>query len=163
MPKDLGPRPSYHPENITPETQALYDKALVWDMTLPWVEGYADEDVTLPRFKSAGIDLVSLTVNDFPGSIRGTTLQIAWVKNQIRKFGKMRLISTVNDIVEAKADGDLALTLNLQETNPLERSLDMVEVYYNLGVRHMLLAYNQKNFVGDGCADDTNAGLSLFT
>ena len=162
MPKDLGPRPSYHPENISPKTQALYEKALVWDMTLPWVEGYADEDVTLPRFKSAGIDLVSLTVNDFPGSIRGTTLQIAWVKNQIRKFGKMRLISTVNDIVEAKADGDLALTLNLQETNPLERSLDMVEVYYNLGVRHMLLAYNQKNFVGDGCADDTNAGLSLF-
>ena len=162
MLRDPGPRPFYEAKNIQPETRSLYDDSLVWDMTLPWVEGYADEDVTLPRFKTAGIDLVSLTVNDFPGSIRGTTKQIAWVKNQVRTYGNMRLISNPDDIISAKASGELALTLNLQETNPLERSLDMVQIYYDLGVRHMLLAYNQKNFVGDGCADDTDAGLSLF-
>jgi len=162
MLKDLGPRPYYEAKNIEPETRSLYEESLVWDMTLPWVEGYADEEVTLPRFKSAGIDLVSLTVNDFPGSIRGTTNQISWVKSQTKKHGSMRLISNADDIVAAKESGELALTLNLQETNPLERSLDMVQIYYDLGVRHMLLAYNQKNFVGDGCAENTNAGLSLF-
>lgn len=38
----------------------------------------------------------------------------------------------------------------------------MVEVYYKLGVRHALLAYNQKNSVGDGCHERTNAGLSRY-
>ena len=159
---DPGPRPSYTPENIDENTRELFEKSLVWDMTLPWVEGYADENVTLPRFKAAGIDLISLTVNDFPGSIRGTMKQIAWVKDQIKRSDNMTLIATVDDIVAAKRSEQLALTLNLQETNPLERSLDMVQVYYDVGVRHMLLAYNQKNFVGDGCADDTDAGLSRF-
>ena len=56
----------------------------------------------------------------------------------------------------------LALTFNLQETNPLDGNLDMIDVYYELGVRHMLLAYNQKNRVGDGCAERTDSGLSRF-
>ena len=105
MLRDPGPRPSYEAKNIEPATRSLFDDSLVWEMTLPWVEGYADEDVTLPRFKTAGIDLVSLTVNDFPGSIQGTAKQIAWVKRQVRTYGNMRLISTPDDIMAAKASG----------------------------------------------------------
>ena len=158
-----GPRPSYARGPISERAAALYDAALVWDMTLPWVEGYADEDVTLPRLRAAGIDAVSLTVNDFPGSIGGTVRQIAKVRAHVAaRADQMVLIQTADDIVAAKQAGRLALTLNLQETNPLERSLEMVQAYYDLGVRHMLLAYNQKNFVGDGCAEPTDAGLSRF-
>ncbi len=158
-----GPRPSYAGGTISERAAALYDEALVWDMTLPWVEGYADEDVTLPRFRAAGIDAVSLTVNDFPGSIDGTVRHIAKVRAHVSaRSDQMVLIHGADDIVAAKRERKLALTLNLQETNPLERSLEMIQVYYDLGVRHMLLAYNQKNFVGDGCAEPTDAGLSRF-
>ena len=163
MNEPRGPRPSYTRGPISERAAALYDEALVWDMTLPWVEGYADEDVTLPRFRAAGIDAVSLTVNDFPGSIDGTVRHIAKVKAHLAaRSDQMVLIHGADDIVAAKREGRLALTLNLQETNPLERCLEMVRVYYDLGVRHMLLAYNQKNFVGDGCAEPTDAGLSRF-
>ena len=158
-----GPRPSYERGPISDRAAAIYDAAVVWDMTLPWVEGYADADVTLPRFRAAGIDAISLTVNDFPGSIGGTVRQIAKVKAHVAaRSDQMTMIRTAEDIVAAKREGRLALTLNLQETNPLERSLEMVQAYYDLGVRHMLLAYNQKNFVGDGCAEPTDAGLSRF-
>jgi membrane dipeptidase len=37
-----------------------------------------------------------------------------------------------------------------------------VEVYYQLGVRHALLAYNQKNHVGDGCHEKVDGGISRF-
>jgi len=74
----------------------------------------------------------------------------------------MTLIRTVDDALEARKAGKLALTLNLQETNPLDGEVAMVEIFYQLGVRHMLLAYNQKNRVGDGCAERTDAGLSRF-
>ena len=158
-----GPRPAYECRPVGETARALYDEALVWDMTLLWVEGYADEDITLPRFRAAGVDLISLTVNDFPGSVGGTVRQIAKVKATVAARAEdLVLITSADDVRRAKAAGKLALTLNLQETNPLERSLEMVQVFYDLGVRHMLLAYNQKNYVGDGCAEATDAGLSRF-
>jgi membrane dipeptidase len=40
--------------------------------------------------------------------------------------------------------------------------LNMVSLYYKLGVRALLLCYNQKNSVGDGCHEPGNAGLSSF-
>jgi membrane dipeptidase len=44
----------------------------------------------------------------------------------------------------------------------LEGRLEMVQLYYDLGVRHMLLAYNARNHVGDGCAERTDGGLSRW-
>ena len=142
---------------------ALFEEALVWDMTLPWVEGYEDEDVTLPRFKDAGVDFASLTVNDFPGSLGGTARQIAAVTRHIQERAEtMVLVKSVDEIRQAKKDGRFAFAFNLQETNPLEGEVNFVQTYYDLGVRHMLMAYNQKNQVGDGCAERTDAGLSRF-
>ncbi len=113
-----GPRPTYERRPVSEAASAIYEDALVWDMTLPWVEGYSDVDITLPRFKAAGVDLISLTVNDFPGSIGGSTLQIANVQAHIAaKSNEMVLIRGVQDVRQAKAEGKLALTLNFQETN----------------------------------------------
>jgi len=148
---------------VSEQTIALFEDALVWDMTLPWVVGYTDEDVTLPRFKDAGINFASLTVNDFPGSLGGTVRQIAAVTRHVQERAEtMVLVKSVDDIRRAKKAGKLALAFNLQETNPLEGEVDFIQTYYDLGVRHMLMAYNQKNRVGDGCAERTDAGLSRF-
>ncbi len=145
---------------VSERARELLDDALVWDMTLPWEVDAVDEE-TLPRFKQAGVDVVSLTVNmpTFDATVR----HIAAVHAYIRAHADtMVLIRSADDALEAKQAGKLALTLNLQETNPLDGELAMIDVYYDLGVRHMLLAYNQKNRVGDGCAERTDAGLSRF-
>lgn len=148
---------------ISAEATALHHDALVWDMTLPWEPGLPDWDGTLPRYRAAGVDFVSLTVNDHAGTLAGTMLHIADVMAQIRARGtQIVLAKTVDDIVAAKRDGKLALGFHFQETNPVEGSVELVQVYYDLGVRHMLLAYNRRNRVGDGCAERTDAGLSKF-
>ncbi len=150
-------------ERVSERTTALFEDALVWDMTLPWLPSYADKDVTLPRFRSAGVDFASLTVNDFPGSLGGSVRRIAEVTRHIQdRSDALTLVKSVDDILQAKREGKLALAFNLQETNPLEGEVNFVQTYYDLGVRHMLLAYNQKNLVGDGCSERTDAGLSRF-
>lgn len=148
------------PVTVSDRARALLEDALVWDMTLPWESDALDQS-TLPRFKAAGVDLVSLTVNmpTFDATVR----HIAAVLADIRAHADtMTLIRSVDDVLEARKAGKLGLTLNLQETNPLDGDLAMIDLYYQLGVRHMLLAYNQKNRVGDGCAERTDAGLSRF-
>ncbi len=143
-------------------TRALYDAALVWDNTLPWVEGFTDGE-TLPRFQRAGIDAISLTVNALDGSVVRTVKHIGAIKKYIAdNRATMVQVLSVDDLRRAKAEGKLALMFNLQETDILEGRLEMIQVYYDRGVRHMLLAYNRKNKVGDGCAERTDAGLSRF-
>ena len=147
---------------VREDGRALHDDALVWDMTLPFQPRYADFAL-LDRYRASGFDFVSLTVNDFVNPLAGTLLHLASVRQGIRDRGdEMALVESVADIQAAKEEGKLALGFHFQETNPLEGSLAMIELYYQLGVRHMLLAYNQKNRVGDGCAEPTAAALSRF-
>lgn len=143
-------------------TKELHSDALVWDMTLPYGPGWMSDEL-IQRYRRGGCDVVSLTVNDFPGSIRGSTRNIAIVRAQIQRLSAdFVLAKSVDDILAAKKAGKTALIFNHQETNQIERTLEMVDLYYDLGVRHMLLAYNMKNSVGDGCAEETDSGLSRF-
>ena len=149
--------------DVSEQAAALTEAALVWDMTLPWVRGYAHDDM-LPRFHAAGMDVISLTMgaregSDFPSLVR-------WIAKWTRKIDAQRdtmtLCRSVADIDRAKAAGKLALIYNLQETLFFEDKIELVGLFYDLGVRHALLAYNVKNAVGDGCAERTDAGLSRW-
>ena len=43
-----------------------------------------------------------------------------------------------------------------------EESLNLIGVFFRLGVRMMHLTYNRRNLLGDGCAEAADAGLSAF-
>ena len=148
---------------VSEQATVLTESALVWDMTLPWVRGYAHDDI-LPRFHAAGMDAISLTVGAREGSDFSSIVR--WIAKWTRKIrgreDTMLLCRSVADIDRAKAAGKLALVYNLQETMFFEDKLELIGLFYELGVRHALLAYNVKNAVGDGCAERTDAGLSRW-
>ena len=148
---------------VNARAEELLKSALVCDMTLPWEGSYSDEDITLPKFKSAHVDFISLTVAARGNDMHSTVESIARITAHIRERSEqMILVDTVEDILAAKHAGKLALGFNLQETLPFEENIAFVDVFYRLGVRHALLAYNLRNLVGDGCAERTDAGLSRF-
>ncbi len=144
---------------------ALHRDALVCDAALPWTQyGRAElRAQTLPRMIENGVDLVSLTLASDAESMIDVLKALARERrNFLSQPQRYRLVESVDDILAAKRDERLAVSFNLQGTNALEGNLDMVEVFYKLGVRHMLLAYNHRNRVGDGCHEPGNCGLSLF-
>lgn len=65
------------------------------------------------------------------------------------------------DIRRAAANGQQAVMYQL-EPQTIGRDLDRIGIAYGLGVRMMLLTFNTKNYVGDGCAERTDCGLSYF-
>ena len=69
-------------------------------------------------------------------------------------------METVADIKRAKQEDKLGIVFHFQGTNPIESNVQMVEVYYRLGIRHMLMAYNLRNPIGDGCKERMDSGLS---
>jgi membrane dipeptidase len=144
------------------EIAAILDGADVWDMTLPWLPIYWDMDV-LASYHAAGYTFVSATLQDWPPTFDGTTRCVnrfkaaATAASDWLTFG-----SSLAEIEAGRRQGKLVIGLNSQETRPIGEDLSRIEALYALGVRHMLLAYNVRNLVADGCAEDANAGLSNY-
>ena len=152
------------PMLISERARDIHRNSLVWDMTVPYGVQHATDGVTLPRFKKAGFCLVSLTIGG--DKTFGPAIALANIGQVLTVCAdhadRYRFVQGVDDVDQARREGQLAITLNFQGTNVLANDLGLVEVFYRLGLRHMLLAYNQKNLVGDGCAERTDAGLSRF-
>jgi membrane dipeptidase len=70
--------------------------------------------------------------------------------------------TSVADIDRARSDRKLALFYLLQNTTPLHKDLDRVDMLYRLGVRSLQLTYNYQNYVGGGCRERGDSGLTEF-
>ena len=164
---NLLPRVNTIPD-VSDKALDLFNRNLVWDNLIPWLPVYNIEeiDTILPRFKKTGVNFFSLSMAAGAGagaSFEAIMERIGRVKREIRERSDWLVLAlTVDDIRAAKAADKLAVNFNFQETLPFDRNLDRVQMYYDLGVRQALLAYNQKNLVGDGCNERTDAGLSKW-
>jgi membrane dipeptidase len=147
---------------VSPAALDIFNQSLVWDAILPWARGSnADHiDIILPRYQRVGVDFVSLTVGLQPG-IEETMRHIASVRRAIADRNTwVVLAQTTQEVQNARAAGKLAVGLNFQDPGPLQNSLDMIAVYRALGVRQIGLAYNTRNLLADGGAEDEDARLS---
>jgi membrane dipeptidase len=66
------------------------------------------------------------------------------------------------DIRRAKEVGKVGVIFGFQNTSPIEDDLYLLSVFKELGVRIIQLTYGERNFVGDGCLERTDGGLSHF-
>jgi len=69
--------------------------------------------------------------------------------------------TTVEDIETVRGSGKLGIMFDLEGADTLNHRLSMVQLYYDVGVRWMLIAYNKNNSAGGGC-DDDDQGLTEF-
>lgn len=70
-------------------------------------------------------------------------------------------VTRTEEILEAKQEGKQAVMYQL-EPQTIGRKLERIEIAYGLGVRMMLLTFNTKNYLGDGCTAKTDSGLSYL-
>ena len=150
---------------VSKEAARLHEDAQVWDMTLPWGSHYDLENKlsTLERAAAHGYTLASLTVGDDWQGLADTIQAIARERAYfLANSDRFVLVNRFVDVERAKREGKLAIVFHFQGTNPVAGDLNMIETYHELGIRHMLMAYNCKNLVGDGCTERTDDGLSRF-
>jgi membrane dipeptidase len=141
----------------------LHREALVWDMVLP-LQASAGNDISiLEQAHAAGFDFVSLTIAGDDCGVGEAIRLLASARRQIaRADGKYVLATAADDITNAKSSGRLAVGLHLEGTRCLERDVAMIDIYYALGIRHNLIAFNLSNSAGGGCADEVDGGLTRF-
>jgi len=137
---------------------------LVWDnhacMPLrPQDLSFMDQ---LEWHRRGGADVVMLNVGFGDDSIEAHLRMLAafraWLAARPAQY---RLIRSVADIHAARAAGQLAVGFDIEGANAIGDQLSLIELYRDLGVRWMLLAYNRNNRAGGGCQDD-DSGLTDF-
>lgn len=145
--------------------QTLKQQAVIADMALgfePEIEVPHKWQV-LERYHKAGAHYVGLAIagefTNLDTTIRYLSRHRARFQNESEKY---LLVDKAADILTAKQQGKLAIGFWLQGTNPLANDIHMVDTYYRLGVRYMLLVYNTRNAIGDGLVEKTDGGLSQF-
>lgn len=150
---------------ISADAAELHRDALVWDMTLPIIAPGTPERKAeiFARSAAAGFDYQSITLAIDGMDFRAAGQQVAVQRALVAEHSDACvLVSSVQDVLDARTMGKLAVGFHFQGTAPFEQELGFVDVFYQLGVRHALMTYNEKNEVGCGCHVAEDTGLSDF-
>ncbi|MBU3671992.1 MAG: membrane dipeptidase [Sinobacteraceae bacterium] len=120
------------------------------------------QDVALlDHWRKAGAHYVCVNVGFDMMPWSTTILAIADYTKAIEARSDLRLCATLADVRAAWRAGQMAVTFNIEGMGALNENLRMVELYYKLGIRQMLIAYNANNAAGGGC-HDKDEGLTDF-
>lgn len=146
---------------ISSRARNLLRSALVWDnhSCLP----LRADDAFLPqieRYRLAGVNIVSVNVGfgllSWTEHVRVISFMRRWFALRSDTY---RLVSTIQDAHLCKQDGKLGIVFDVEGMYPVQEDLSLVQTFYELGVRWMLIAYNRNNAAGGGCLDD-DGGLT---
>ena len=79
-----------------------------------------------------------------------------------RHADRMVQVRTFGDIERARRDKRLAVIANVQNSTCVGSEIKNLDRFYDLGLRQIQITFNWRNWVGDGCTERTQAGLSYF-
>lgn len=147
-----------------PGARTLIADSLVWDnhgcMPLrPDDESFLPQ---LARYRAAGVNAVTLNIGFGDQGIEEHVRMIAHFRRWLALHGEdYVLAATAEDIERARRADKLAVLFDIEGMNAIADQPSLVQLYFDLGVRWMLIAYNRNNPAGGGCQDE-DGGLTAF-
>jgi membrane dipeptidase len=141
-------------ESIICDNQFAIELAMPFEFETKWE--------MVDRFAQSGFTCLNLSLANEENTFEMTTSYVARALNFLSfNKDKYMLAKTAEDILQAKREKKLALRFMFQGT-PINKNLNMVEFYYQLGITSMIISYNIKTSMGDGCIEKNDGGLSIL-
>lgn len=151
-------------ENIHAVAKDIHKNAIICDLQLgfePEIE-VQNKWETVDTYLQNNYSYLSLGIATDTTTFNQTIRFTAEIIRHIKESDNYILFKTAADIIKAKQEKKLALGLTFQGTNPLEKNLDYLYLFYELGIRSLILAYNVQNSVGGGSADSYDRKLTPY-
>jgi membrane dipeptidase len=157
--------------NLTPEqeerVQTLHKESFVFDaLTTSIIDTeYAK------KLQSVGINATNYTVAS-TSLFNGQVIQDNFIST-CKKIGNWThilekchefaaLATNLEEMHKIVDSGKIAIFFGFQNGSPIEDNLDYLDIFYRLGVRFIQLTYNARNYIGNGCGEEKDSGLSSF-
>ncbi len=143
---------------------------IVQDIILLFAQKIVSDNNYFNKYTEAwiksGVSCISWTVGPiyerpytFDGIIHNYSFLTHIIENRNDFFQK---VLKVKDIEMAKAHGKKGIIINLQNLEPIGSNLEMVDLFYMMGIRIAQLTLNTKNLIGTGCLARRDRGLTDF-
>lgn len=146
------------------DARSLLRDTIVWDnhACMPL---RPDDESFLPqleRVRGAGVNILFLNIYFDLYEPAIAFEMLAAFRSWLRRHPADYVIAeSVGDIELAKSQGKLAIAFDIEGGRAVEAHPGLVEIFYRLGVRWMLLAYNKNNRLGGGCQEE-DIGLTAY-
>jgi membrane dipeptidase len=116
----------------------------------------------LARHKAAGFDAITVNIGFGEQGPEEHLRMIAALRHWlVARPEEYLLLMEADDVERARSTGRLAVGFDIEGANAVGDQLSLIQLYYDLGVRWMLMAYNTSNRAGGGCQDE-DGGLTNF-
>jgi membrane dipeptidase len=145
-------------KEISERAQRVHKEAIVIDMLEALFPARRPE-----YFKTAvdvGVTAIQCTIPHISDELVGAITKTADFFKLLETVKDAQFVSAAADIEKAKKEGKLALIAGMQDAMPYERNLDLLRVFHKLGFRAMQVAYFQQNYLGSGCVEQVDHGLT---
>ena len=110
------------------------------------------------EFDSSGLNVIHTTVETIQDTLRDYALHNSFLADMHRHFVR---IDSIDDFEGLKASNKIGMILG-SENSAHFRTLDDIDVYYQLGQRISQLTYNSRNLIGSGATERSDGGLSDY-
>lgn len=112
--------------------------------------------------RRGGLTSANCTCSIWEG-FRATMDNVARWKRWFREHSDLiTQVTTSADIARAKREGKTGIILGWQNLTGIEDQIGYLQLFKELGVGIMQIAYNTQNLVGTGCYESRDGGLSDF-
>jgi microsomal dipeptidase-like Zn-dependent dipeptidase len=120
------------------------------------------ERARFKEWQEGGIGCVHVTLAIWEGARETLTAIGEWNRLLEQNADLIALATTAEDIERIAASGRTAVVYGFQDTSPFEDDIELVEIFYQLGVRIAQLTYNVQNRVASGCWEPDENGVSKY-
>jgi len=143
---------------VLSRARRLIDSSLVWDNHACMPLRPSDESFLpqIERCRDVGIDAITINIGIGPQSLESHVRVLASFRRWFsQRADRYLLVRTLADIDRAKEEGKLAILFDIEGMALLnEGDHGLVQLFHDLGVRWMLVAYNRNSAAGGGCYDE---------
>ncbi len=114
------------------------------------------------NFKS-GLNGFFLTIPYSGLGFRAAAMSIAKIYNLSDEDNQnLKIVKQYNELIQFAKHDNTSIILTFQDPAPIENSIELLRVFYELGVRVIQLTYNKANYLGTGATETIDRGLTDF-
>lgn len=112
------------------------------------------DELFLEDFKKANLKFVIAAIfieNEFLDiALKEALLQIENLKQDIKECSNFMLIKNASDMDKALSEDKIGIIMSLEGLEPINRNIELLNTFYELGVRGFGVTWARRNFVADG-------------
>lgn len=141
---------------ISERAAKLHESAIVIDALSFYYDG------PTPRFEPKKLTALNVTAAETYSNWAKAVEEIMTIREDLKRDQVGTLIRSAADIRAAKQNGRVGIILGVQSSLFVETELWHLELLHDIGLRIFQLTYNERSYMGDGCLELEDGGLTRF-